>query len=256
MVFGKLKRFEKGWLRNRDFGEVVRGLATLVIRWCSKWKWMWKWVTANWVTLFGLLACVPMTVLYLMNEVFLASILMAFSLGTDFVDGALAHHQQDSRPLITLEEERQLTWLERINYRGVTHLGKSLDPFTDKVRFYCGLYTLGYGIVPFWLIVSLTSVGVALTVIRPIKRIFNLGDTRSNRFGKIKMMSEVVALASITFVPNWTLIVMTTFTISLLFGFASLGGHLLGLGLVLYKRRFVPSRVRSPSTAAKVDADF
>lgn len=231
MRFKNLKRFAKGWLKDREFGDWVVRLARFVGRWLS------DKTTANQVTLSGLVACVPMTILFVYDRYFPASVLLTFSLITDFVDGALAHYQQGTCPPMTLEEERKLTWRQRINYRGVTHLGKTLDPLTDKVRFFCVLYSIGIGMVQSWLVIALTAVGVVLTVIRPIKRYYGLGDSAANRFGKYKVLVEVAALCLLVLYRESPLVLNITFVAALTLGLFSLGGHVLGAYVVLRARR-------------------
>lgn len=231
MRFKHLKRFEKGWLKDREFGVWVMRLARFVGRWLS------DKTTANQVTLAGLAAAVPMTVLFVQDRYFLASVLLGFALITDFIDGALANYQQGDRPHMTLEEERKLTWRQRINYRGVTHLGKTLDPLRDKVTVFSVLYSIGIGMVQSWLVIALTAVGVALTVIRPIKRYYGLGDSAANRFGKYKMLVEVAAVCLLVLYRENPLVLNIAFVAALMLGLSSLGGHLLGAYVVLRARR-------------------
>lgn len=245
MRFKHLKRFEKGWLKNREFGEWVVRLARFVGRWLS------DKTTANQVTLTGLVACVPMTILFLRDDYFLASVLLGFSLITDFIDGALAHHQQGKRPQMTLEEERKLTWRQRIKYRGVTHLGKTLDPLRDKICFFSVLYSIGIGMVEGWLVIALTTVGVVLTIIRPIKRYYGLGDATANRFGKYKVLVEVGALVLLVLYRESPWVLNIAFAVALTFGLSSLGGHLLGAYLAFRARHF-PKRKRKRRGSPKL----
>lgn len=244
MTDRKLRRFVKRWLLNRKF-QPVQGLSQSVGRWFS------NHLTANQVTLIGLVTCIPMTFLYLVDRYFLAGILLTVSLLTDFVDGALAHYQQGTRPPMTLAQERQLSILQRINYRGVTHLGKSLDPLVDKIRFFCVLYALGLGVVHSWLIISLTVVAAALTLIRPIKRWLKMGDGRSNRFGKFKIWAELLAMALLILYPTNRVLLNTTFIFALLFGLLSLAGHLITGYVELRTRRVHKKSARSHQRAVR-----
>lgn len=255
MVWRRLRKIYK-WQGNRKFA-MVHGLTHWQV------KRLTPNFTANQLTVIGLFLCMPMTLLYLFDFYWAASVLLAVSAWTDWMDGAVAHDQQGLRPAMTLEEERQLGLMARINYRGVTHLGKSLDPFTDKVRFFCTLYPLGWGIVSGWLIITLTIVATALTVVRPAKRWLKLGDGRSNRFGKFKVWAEYLALTFLILAPTSKWLLDTTFIVALILGLFSLGGHFLSGAWELRKRRLAQrKRYRrthastSPPAGRGLDTDF
>lgn len=238
MKFVRIRWFVKTWLMNRRF-KSLDGLSRRVARWLTD-----HW-TANQITLLGVALCVPMTALFWADLYFPASVLLTLSLLTDFADGALAHYQQGLRPPMSLEEERRLTLKQRIDYRGVTHLGKAFDPVVDKVRFFCVVYALGWGIVNTGLVIALTVVAVTLTVIRPIKRWMKMGDARSNRFGKFKIWAEIAALALLIIHPTSTVLLHLTFAVALAFGCFSLLGHLLAAYVALRTRRASRRRSRA-----------
>ncbi len=232
MKFGKYKRV-RGWLKDRHFGGWVHNRSVQISRWLS------PSFTANQVTIFGMLLCVPMTIFYLLDAYWPASVLLIVSLLTDFADGALAHYQQSllpRRPMM-LFEERRLTWRQRIDYKGVTNLGKALDPIADKVRFFCVLYALGLGMVSGWLIIALTTVALLLTIIRPIKRWLKLGDASANRLGKLKILAEVVAMGLLVLYPTNLILLNVTFVVAFLLALSSLIGHILGAYITFRARR-------------------
>lgn len=201
-------------------------------------------VTANHLTLIGLACCVPMMYFYLTDRYLVASLLLIASALTDWFDGALANAQQGDRPVMTYEQEMRLTILQRINYRGVTHLGKWVDPGVDKVRFFGALYPLGWGVVSTWLIISLTCVALCLMLVRPAKRWLNMGDGTSTRWGKIKAWSEYAALALLVFYPVSKVLLDLIFIVALLLGLSSLGSHLLAGYFVRRKQLRAQSKRR------------
>ena len=159
---------------------------------------------------------------------------------TDAFDGPLARFRQGDHPLLkSVEEEREIGWWGRINYDGVTFLGKTLDPITDKVRFFCALYSLGWGVVSRFLVIGLTVMGVLLTLVRPMKHWLKLGDATANFFGKLKIWAEFVALLPLTLYPENISILNSFFVIALLFGFLSLLGHLFGAKLTYMRQQRV-----------------
>ncbi|MBM5789844.1 CDP-alcohol phosphatidyltransferase family protein [Candidatus Parcubacteria bacterium] len=196
-----------------------------------------KHITGNQLTLMGFAASVPMIYFYLADQYLVASLLLIFSALTDWFDGAVAVAQQGDTPVMTYEEEMRLTFWQRINYRGVTHLGKWLDPLTDKVRFLGALYPLGWGVVDTWLIAALTTVALGLMAVRPLKRRLGMGDGSSNRLGKIKAWSEYAALSLLVFYPASKLLLDLIFSVALLLGCGSLSGHILAGTVALAKRR-------------------
>ncbi len=250
MIWRRIRKINR-WQSNRKFS-LVHGLTQWQAQPLS------RWLTGNQLTVIGFLLCLPMTMLYLLDFYWGASMLLLVSAWTDWMDGAVAHIHQGLRPAMSLEEERRLGVMARINYRGVTHLGKSLDPFTDKVRFFCTLYPLGWGVVSGWLIIALTVVAIALTVVRPVKRWYGMGDGRSNRFGKIKVWAEYVAITFLVLAPTSQWLLNTTFVVALILGLFSLGGHLISGAWELRQRRLAArkERRRAPSAPPGLDLDF
>lgn len=219
-----MQRFRK-WLV-RDRFSAVQYLSRMIGEWLN------NHLTANQITLIGMVLAIPMFFFFLYDNVLIGGVLLVFSLLTDFIDGALARYQQKDDPIITLEQELGMSFIARINYRGVTHLGRSLDPLADKVRFFLVLYPLGWGYVHIGLILSITLVALVLTVIRPFKQKMGLDHVGSNRFGKFKIWAEIVGISVLVLVPNnllllleWYVATNLIFSIALLLGILSLSGH-------------------------------
>ncbi len=214
--------FSKRWLSNRRFSPFVK---------LGKWvgRGLAKYTTANQITILGILLCIPTLIAFCNGWLVFGAVCMSLSMMTDFVDGALAHHHQGKRPPQSLEEELTLPLLRRINYRGVTHLGKALDPFADKVRTLVVLLPLGVGWVSTWLIVTIVTVAALSTVVRPLKQYYGLGDISANRFGKYKLVIEVVGSCLLVLLPvngvtAW--IINIVFVVALFYGFLSLTGSI------------------------------
>jgi phosphatidylglycerophosphate synthase len=231
-----MRKFRR-WLKDPKFGP-TQGLSKTVGRWLS------DHLTANQVTLIGFLICAPMFLFFLFDHYVVGAILLTVSLLTDFADGALSRYQQGENRPMTLDEELQLTLRERINYRGVTHLGRSLDPIADKVRFFLVLYSLGFEYVSTIIIVALTVLAGCLTLIRPIKQVLKLDNVSSNRFGKMKIWAEIVGMALLVFFPepegylksNCVIAANIAFGLAGLLGLFSLLGHIF-TGYLSYRSR-------------------
>ena len=134
---------------------------------------------------------------------------------------------------------------QRVRYRGVTHLGKELDPLADKARFLGVLLTLGPGLVHSSLIVACCIASVALTLARPIKKRFGFGNIGSNRAGKYKLVVQLVALSLLILLPgllsDHSMVILTLdlcFAVALVFAVASLFGQI--ISSLLYWRRRKP----------------
>ncbi|PJA45496.1 hypothetical protein CO174_02875 [Candidatus Uhrbacteria bacterium CG_4_9_14_3_um_filter_50_9] len=150
--------------------------------------------TANWVTIFGGALALMGIGLFQLDLNWAAIGVLTVSFLTDWFDGALGRYQQGDRSPLTREEESELSLWQQINYRGVTHLGRAIDPLVDKIRFIGLLWVLGVGFVPTWIICAMTGFAIALTCIRPLKRLLRLDDGGANRYGKLKVYMEVIAM--------------------------------------------------------------
>lgn len=151
------------------------------------------------MTIFGGLLAVVGIVLFQLEYDWSAIAVLTASFITDAVDGVLARYLQGNKPLLTLEEEKKMSWWELVNYPGITRFGSSLDPIVDKVRYIGLLWTIGYDLVDFDIAVSTTVIAVLLTLMRPIKVMLKLENIGANTWGKHKMHAEVVATTIIVF---------------------------------------------------------
>lgn len=195
----------KNWL-DRDRFDAVQPLSVRVAKFLIG---LSKYVTANWMTLIGLVLCLPGGFFFLNDQPIFGAVCYALSCLTDFFDGAIAGHQeqvhrknQGLSPL-TREDEIQLTLWQRINFRGRTHLGKILDPVVDKVRIWIFLFTAAVDVVDERIIWSMVGLSVLLTLARPVKRYFRVEDRGANVSGKVKVWAEVVAMAAWFFLMPW-----------------------------------------------------
>ena len=213
----------------KDRLDGVQGISTRIAVWTN------DRMTGNRVTILGMLLSIPGLWFFAIDWLWSGIFMMALSFLTDWWDGALArfHEDKSGRSVpITLEQERQLTLWQRINYRGVTHLGKELDPFADKFRFVPLMWILGYGKLWTWMLVGITVVAVLLTAVRPLKRYFNL-DGASTRIGKYKIWGELVGLCIMVFIEPFMVKPVNIDTAIILANVAFLTAFVLGLGSLL-----------------------
>lgn len=161
-------------------------------------RWFY-WTTATWITLFGGLLALIGILLFLLDHDWAAIAVLTISFLTDWWDGCVARHQQGERPEMTREEEADLTVWQRINYRGVTHLGRAVDPLVDKIRFLGLMWAVGLGVLDVGVMALLTFLAVLLTLARPIKTYFRLEHGGANRWGKYKVYAEVILMVVLVF---------------------------------------------------------
>ncbi|HAU66516.1 TPA: hypothetical protein DCW61_04160 [Candidatus Uhrbacteria bacterium] len=159
-------------------------------------------IPANCITLFGGWLALLGIYLFTVNNDWFAIFVLTASFLTDWFDGTVSKYHESLRKAaglspLTLNEESYLSWWERFNHLGITHLGRWLDPLVDKIRFIGLLWVVGHS--PLWITINLTAIAGLLTVIRPILRILELGDGGANSFGKRKMHLEVISMALLIF---------------------------------------------------------
>ncbi len=156
----------------------------------------------------------------------------------DFFDGALARYQDDvdkipidQRPRISETEEYNLPLSKRLNLRGSSHYGGTIDPFSDKTLNLGSIGTLGWFVVSrtyLWLSI-LVALILTLIRFRAIRRMLEFGGKGSaNRFGKYKILIEVACIIILALFPTGPikeLIANVFIGIALTFGCLSLVGH-------------------------------
>lgn len=214
------------WLSQPEFSQ-ISGFSNRVASW-------FDWTRPNLITMTGVVLCLPMAYFFLQTDfqsTMIGAVITTICFLCDWLDGALARYQDKKYGLEkrSLEEERLIPIWRRFFLRGSTNLGTALDPFADKVKYYVVLFTRGWGYVSNTLIVISFITAVALTIVRPIKRYFKIGDAAANRAGKYKIFIEVAVVTVIVLVPHnqTTQIVSNTLlVIAMIFGFLSLCAHL------------------------------
>lgn len=214
------------WLSRAEFSQ-VSGFSNRVASW-------FDWTRPNLITMTGVVLCLPMAYFFLQTDfqsTMIGAVITIICFLCDWLDGALARYQDKKYGLskLPLEEERLIPMWRRFFLRGSTNLGTALDPFADKVKYYVVLFTRGWGYVSNILIIISFVTAIALTLVRPIKRYFKIGDAAANRAGKYKIFIEIAVVTAIVLIPHNE----TTKTISnallvtaMIFGFLSLSAHL------------------------------
>lgn len=214
------------WLSRAEFSQ-VSGFSNRVASW-------FDWTRPNLITMTGVVLCLPMAYFFLQTD--FQSTLIGAAITTicflcDWLDGALARYQDKKHGLekLPIEAERLIPIWRRFFLRGSTNLGTALDPFADKVKYYVVLFTRGWGYVSNTLIVISLVTAIALTLVRPIKRYFKIGDAAANRAGKYKIFIEIAVVTAIVLIPrNETTQIISNILLvtAMIFGFLSLSAHL------------------------------
>lgn len=155
--------------------------------------------SATWITIFGGILAILGIPLFLAHFDWIAIAILTLSFLTDWWDGCVARFHQNGRPEVTREEEAKLSLWECLNYRGVTHLGRSIDPLVDKIRFLGLMWVVGYHVLDLAVMMLLTLIAVFLTLVRPIKSYFKLDHGGANQWGKYKVYAEVILMVVLVF---------------------------------------------------------
>lgn len=162
-------------------------------------------IPANCITFFGGWLALLGIYLFTVDRDWLAILVLTASFLTDSFDGLVSRYHESLRKAaglspLSLQEELSLSWWDRFNHLGVTHMGRWFDPLIDKVRFIGLLWVVGGNdTIPFWIKISLTVMASLLTIVRPILRMLGLGDGTANSFGKRKMHLEVISMTLLVF---------------------------------------------------------
>lgn len=131
-------------------------------------------------------------------------IALTLSFLTDALDGGVARYWDKLRSRIgtgtlSTEEELKLGFLKRFLHKGSTLLGKSWDPFIDKLRFIPLMWVLGYSHANELLMNLVSLMAIALTIQRARHVHIGVTDGGSNWLGKKKMQFEVGTIVVFAF---------------------------------------------------------
>lgn len=151
----------------------------------------------------------------------------------DFFDGSLARYQTRTYGILerSEDEERALSFWQKLNLRGSSKFGAVLDPFSDKTLYFGTIFPLGWTTLNHSILFGSLAIAILLTAIRfrAIRKALNLvGKGAANRIGKYKIWIEVVAAASLGLLPTSTFKIYTaniSVSIALFIGILSLAGH-------------------------------
>lgn len=178
----------------KDHFSSLRGWSDAVAR-------QFSWITANWISVFRIILSFPMLLLLAGGHLAWGAALYGLNGFLDFLDGAVARQQQakTGTPAIGLEEERELSYWQRLNLPGITNLGKFMDPLADKFMNVLALVPLGWNLFPRWMLFLSVGFAFGLTISRPLLRRLFGHDGSANKFGKFKMMAEIAAVAAVVF---------------------------------------------------------
>jgi phosphatidylglycerophosphate synthase len=156
-------------------------------------------VPPNVVTIIGGLLTLPMIVTFLRGYIAWGAVLFAISSLTDWLDGALARYQLRLHDAGRLDLRTHRTESLRL---GPTELGKMIDPFIDKIRYFAALLPLGWGFFPHVLI----WLAVAFAFMLTFGRVFvewRWGlKPGANAWGKFKVYGEILSIALLVFLGN------------------------------------------------------
>ncbi len=158
-----------------------------------------NWTTPCWVTVAGGALALIGIGLFQLDLDWAAVGVLTLSFLTDWWDGALARFQQSDEPVMSREREEELSVWKRMNHRGVTNMGRALDPVVDKIRFIGLLWTVGLERVDKGIVFAITLLALALTLVRPVKRWLKLDTGGANQWGKYKVYAEVVFIVILVF---------------------------------------------------------
>ena len=176
----------------------VRGFSNLNARLFA------SWTTANWVCVWRIMLSVLLLGAFLYGKILIGAIIFALTTYMDFLDGAIARYQDEKqkRQMLTPEAERKLSFIDQLNLKGSSHLGASFDPLADKICNQLAIFALGWNLLPNRMLIMSFLLATALTGVRPLKRWLGRGDGRANKFGKIKMWTEVALISLLLFKPD------------------------------------------------------
>ncbi len=188
------------------------------------------WTTANQITAMRFVLAPLLALLFATDHWAAGITLGTFAYILDFLDGAVARYQADRGPRVPSYEEERMNLWQRLGIRGRSQLGKTLDPLADKATYFAVLLPTGLDYVSPWLLIASLFLALALTLMRPIKRLLHLDEGAANRFGKWKLWAEIAALASIVLLPHarpWLELSDFLLFVAVSLACLSLAGHVL-----------------------------
>lgn len=250
-----IRRFFR-WVNRPSFQKVARPSRVVA----SAFKRGWNLLSANQITLISVALCVPMVMAFLSASLWglvIGAAFMTVSIALDFCDGAVAraHEKESGRATpLTLEEELKFNWRKRLSYRGVTHLGRVLDPIGDKIRLFLVLWPLAFGYLDTTLLIVIAAIAVLLTALRPIKQWLKLGEIGSNKLGKMKLLVEIAGMYMLVFLPISPLyasIIDTVFLVTLMLAIGSFTIQIVNACVAYYRREKRPL----PRGLSEIDLD-
>lgn len=153
-------------------------------------------IPPNVLTLVGGLLTIPMILAFQARLIALGAALFAVCSLIDWLDGALARYQQRCHAAgrLDLRSHRRETF--RL---GPTELGKKIDPFIDKIRYFAALFPLGWNALPRSVIWAALFFALALTFGRVVVEWRWRLRPGANAWGKFKVYAEIAAIAFLVF---------------------------------------------------------
>jgi phosphatidylglycerophosphate synthase len=179
-------------------------------------------VPPNIVTLAGGLLTIPMMFAFLRGFVVWGAVLFTISSLTDWLDGALARYQARLHAAGRLDLHAHRAETLRL---GPTELGKKIDPFIDKIRYFAALLPLGWNALPHPLIWLALAFAALLTFGRIyVERRWEL-KPGANAWGKFKVYGEILTISLLVFAATGAPLgryAMLLFSVATTLGFISL----------------------------------
>ncbi len=176
------------------------------LEWTVLW-WLPKWVTPNGLTIFRI-ALTPIVFLLLMQESYRVGVLLfLFAACTDVLDGSLARTKNK-----------------------ITDFGIMADPLADKLLVGSAVVLLVFRYFNIWLGIVILGLEIFFMVSAVVWKIRFKKAKMANLWGKIKMLSQVVAVSLTMLALLWDDPLLLTlaagaFGVAIGFAFLSLFTH-------------------------------
>lgn len=165
--------------------------------------------TGNWFTYSRFIPLIMMVYFYYCHQWGVGGWCYIAAIVPDWCDGPFARWQKrrSGVPLLTLAQEQQLTWWQRMNLPGASNLGAFMDPFLDKAMNSTALFML-LKFMP-WYMAGMVLVIIVLDlalqfVVRPLKIRWGIKDAaKANNWGKYKTQAQGWTAGFMPFVYTW-----------------------------------------------------